>query len=386
MGTFCARLTGLLVGLGVACSAAADVACDKNHYILDAECNAAATQEAIGKVGAVATDANGNVYFSAPHVVYRLDSRGVLTRVAGGNAPGYTGDGGPAVFARLDIPYDAYPEIVIDFIDFYPLVGGLAVDADGNVFIADAYNSRVRRIDASGRISTVLEGSDVKWPQGVAVDANGTLYVSSEYGSLVRMTRDGTITTLTRANCESAFRDPGLCVPESIAVDSSGNVYVPDSYCRVRKVGSLGSVVTVVGNEQPDQHGGPVTCGYAGDGGPALGAALGNMPYAVALDAQDNLYIADTGNHCIRKVDTTGTIDTFAGVCGRNEGGFDGDGGAARHARLRTPSGIAVDLAGNVYVADTGNLRVRMIAPDGTIVTVAGNGYLPGVKWLLQSH
>ncbi len=384
MDTRCARIAALLVGLGAAWGVAADTTCDKNHYILSGECVAAGVQQAIGKVGAVATDAHGNVYFSAPHAVYRLESSGALTRLAGGAVPGYAGDGGPARLALLDIPYDDYPEIHRDFIDFYPLVGGLAVDADGNVFIADAYNNRVRKIDPAGRISTVLDSKSVSWPQGLAADASGTLYVSSAWGALLRMTRDGSITTLTGANCGGAFKDPGLCVPEQIAVDGSGHVYVPDGYCRVRKVGPAGSVVTVVGNEQP---GGDFafTCAYAGDGGPALGAALGNMPYGVALDAAGSLYIADTGNHCIRKVDTTGTIDTFAGICGNN-GGFDGDGGPARQAHFRTPSGVAVDAAGNVYVADTGNLRVRKIAPDGTIVTVAGDGTTPFLKWLLRGH
>jgi sugar lactone lactonase YvrE len=326
MDTLYLRITALLVGVGAVWGAAADTPCDKNHYILSGgECGTAAVQQAIGKVGAVATDAHGNVYFSAPHAVYRLDSSGVLERLAGGSVPGYSGDGGRAVHAQLNIPYDTYPEIVRDFIDFVPLVAGLAADADGSVFIADAYNNRVRRIDPAGRISTVLDSSAVAWPQGLAVDASGTLYVSSAWGPVLRMTRDGTITTLARGNCGPASKGPGLCVPEQIAVDGSGQVYVPDGLCRVRKVGPAGTVVTVVGNEQPDRHGAYTTCDYAGDGGPALGAALGNMPYAVALDAAGNLYIADTGNNCIRKVDTTGTIDTFAGICGKN-GGFDGDG------------------------------------------------------------
>ena len=348
---------------------------DENHYILECYgvCRGGrkATEAPIGLPSAVTTDPFGNLYFSSPNVVYQVDAKGALFRVAGNGTPGYSGDGGPARDAALNIPFDDYPEIREDFIDYYPLVGGLAADASGNLYIADAYNSRIRRIDSSGIITTVITG--IGWPQGVALDTDGALYVSGAWGSLSKIAPDGTATVLAQSNCGSTFRDPGFCVPEQIAVDASGNVFVPDGYCRVRKVTPQGSVVTVAGNENPSGYF-AFTCGYSGDDGPANTAALSNMPYGVAVDGAGNLYIADTYNNCIRKVDAGGFITRFAGVCG--SGSYSGDGGPAIEARLNRPYGVAVDGSGNVYVADTENHRIRMITADGIITTVAGNGNL----------
>ena len=137
---------------------AQELLCGRNHYILgdgDTQSTASGTDVSIGLPGAVATDACGNVYFSSPNVVLKLDAQGTITRVAGGQTPGYSGDGGPASKALLDIPYDAYPELARDPIDFSPLVGGIAVDASGNLYFADAYNDRVRKVTPAGIITTV---------------------------------------------------------------------------------------------------------------------------------------------------------------------------------------------------------------------------------------
>jgi hypothetical protein len=335
----------------------------------------------IGPPTGVATDAIGNVYFSSTSIVYRLDRVGTLGRVAGNGEPGYSGDGGPAAAAKLNIPFDNYPELAQDFIDFGPLVGPLAVDASGNLYIGDAYNNRVRRVDTNGIISTVLgDGpsgypvlidAPTAWPQGLAVDAAGNLYVVGAWGRLARVSREGLITLLAGPQCDN-FANPGLCGPGQIAVDSSGNTYVPDDYCRVRKVSADHEVVTVAGNEVPNGKGGFAhACGYSGDGGPAIGAALSG-PFAVALDGAGSLYIADTGNDCIRKVDSAGVITTYAGVC--LQAGFSGDGGPATAARLNKPFGVTADAAGNLYIADTYNYRIRKVSTDGRIVTVAGNG------------
>ena len=336
----------------------------------------------IGPVTGIATDAIGNVYFSSTSIVYRLDPAGALARVAGNGEPGYSGDGGPAAAATLNIPFDNYPELAHDFIDFNPLVGPLAVDASGNLYIGDAYNNRVRRVDTDGIISTVLGDGPSgyppsygpsSWPQGLAVDSVGNLYVAGAFGPLARVSREGSVTPLAGQNCGGGFQGPGLCAPEQIAVDKSGNTYVPDSYCRVRKISAAGEVVTIAGNQTPDNTVNfVVTCGYSGDGGLAIGAALSNMPFAVALDGAGNLYIADTYNHCVRKVDGAGVITTFAGVC--LQSGFSGDGGPAIAARLSNPMGVAADATGNVYIADTYNHRIRKVTTDGRIVTIAGNG------------
>ena len=343
-----------------------------------------AVDVSIGSPGAVTTDAQGAVYFSAQNIVFKLDSAGSLTRVAGNGTPGYSGDGGRAVDALLNIPYDNYPELIQDFIDNAPLVGGLAVDASGNLYIADAYNNRIRKVDTAGIITTVVGGGNgnnatgspalgaaVSWPQGVTIDSGGRLYITSAWGVLYQVSTDGVLTILARNNCGPAFADPGLCTPEQIAIDSSGSIYVPDGYCRVRKVSPDGSIVTVAGNDRPG-GGFVVTCGYSGDGGPAISAALSNMPYAVAVDGLGNLYIADTYNNCIRRVDGTGIITTVAGVC--QVSGYSGDGGPATEAHLSRPSGVAIDSARNLYIADTGNNRIRKVTPDGIITTIAGDG------------
>jgi len=353
-----------------------------NHYILDCGqgCSDAMTVN-IGNVAGITVDGFGQVYFSNQTMVYRL-SHGFVRQIAGNGIPGYAGDGGPATDASLDMPFD-YAELERDFIDYWPMVGGLAVDGSGAVYIADAYNNRVRKVSLDGTITTVLGGGKTgrpdpgtalsfAWPQGLAFDASGNLYVSSQWGELVKIAPDGTSRVLKQADCGSELID-ALCVPEQIAVDRTGNVYVPDASCRVRKVAPDDSVTTVAGDEQPDNHGFvPTTCGYSGDGGAAVGSALSNMPYGVAVDSAGNLYIADTSNHCIRKVDTGGIISTFAGRC--QSPGFAGDGGPATSALLSDPYGVAVDSIGNVYIADTFNRRIRRVSPDGTIRTIAGNG------------
>jgi len=337
---------------------------------------APALDVSIGPPGAMTIDGKGNVYFSARNIVFKLDGAGTLTRVAGNGRPGYSGDGGPAADALLDIPYDQYPELLHDPTQYGPLVGGLAVDTSGNLYIADAYNNRVRKVDTSGIITTVAGGNGINatgapalgaslpWPQGVAFDSAGRLHIA-DGGALDRVSPDGLLTLL--ASCVAVR--PSLCSSGQIAIDGSGNIYVPDA-CQVRKVSPDGSsIVTVAGDPQP------FTCGYSGDGGPAINAKLSG-PYGVALDALGSLYIADTYNNCIRKVDGAGIITTVAGVCVPAVAGYFyfGDGGPATSARLSLPSGVAVDSALNLYIADAGNNRIRKVTPDGIITTIAGDG------------
>ena len=359
--------------------------CVKNHYILAEPCSVAAIDAAIGSPGAVAVDALGNVYFSSPNLVFKMDSRGLLTRVAGNGTAGYSGDGGPATEALLNFP-KSYYEMDASPTEYDPLVGPLALDAAGNLYIGDAYNNRVRRVDANGVIVTVFGdgkragwGSTnparrLWWPQGIAIDGAGMLFVSDATGILRRIAPDGVLKTMTTNDCGS-HEAPGLCNPKGIAAGALGNIYVADGYCRVRRVSAAGEgavkVVTMAGADTvPDPP-----CEYSGDNGPAIVAALA-WPNAVAVDAGGTLFIADSYNNCIRKVDDAGIITTVAGACGPLMSGYSGDGGPANEARLANPYGVAVDAAGNLYIADRMNQRIRRVTPGGMIYTVAGNGDL----------
>src|ERR1019366_5712021 len=268
---------------------------------------AVARSASIGDPTRLATDAAGNVYFGSLHSVFKVDAGGTLTRVAGNGRPGNSGDGGPAAAAQLSFPM------------------GLAADTAGNLFVADRDASVVRRIAANGIITTVA-GSGVPGFAG-----------------------DGGAATSAQING-----------PYGVAVGAGGSLYIADTGNNVvRKVSPDGAIRTVAGTG---------TRGYLGDGGPALNAWL-NGPESVAVDAEGDLYIADTFNGRIRRVGTDGVIDTVAGV--GSTGIYSGDGGPARSAAISLPTDVALDGAGTLYVADFGNTRVRMVS-GGIITSVAG--------------
>ena len=206
-------------------------------------------------------------------------------------------------------------------------------------------------------------------PGGVAVDAAGTLYIADTDNNRIRkVTTAGVITTVAGNGLAGAGGDGGQAVfaslhsPHGVAVDAAGNLYIADTdNNRIRKVTPAGIITTVAGTG---------ISGHSGDGGPATAARL-NYPVGVAVDAAGNLYIADTGNSRIRKVTPAGVITTLAGT---GIGGYSGDGGPATAAQLKYPFGVAVDAAGNLYIADSGNNSIRKVTPAGIITTVAGNG------------
>jgi hypothetical protein len=263
-----------------------------------------------------------------------------------------------------------------------------AVDAAGDVFIADFINSRVREIvKATGAIITVAgtgstgysgdggpaTSARLYYPTGVALDASGNLYIADLYNNRIRevVKSTGAIITIAGNGMTSDSGDggpatsAGIAGPWGVAVDGSGNVFIADySGQRVREVvKSTGIIITVAGNG---------TAGYTGDGGPATSAEL-YAPYGVAVDSNGNLFIADSNNQRIREVvKATGKIITFAGI---GAAGYGGDNGPAAAARLYNPSGVAVDQSGNVFIADTSNYRVREVTQaTGLITTVAGSG------------
>jgi uncharacterized protein (TIGR03437 family) len=330
----------------------------------------AAVSTPIGQPQRVATDAAGNVYFSSANAVFKMNSAGTLTRVAGNSRAGFSGDGGPAVNAQLNSPQ------------------GIAVDSAGNVYIADSVNNRVRIVTASGIINTFAGNGLISpggprsfgdggpatsavlhLPQGVAVDSSGNVYIADTGDNCIRIvTPDGYINNFAGDSYPSFAGDGGnaenaeMHSPSDIALDSSGNLYIADtSNGRIRKVTRDGVINSVVGNG---------TIGYSGDGGAPLSAEL-LAPISVAVDSSGNIYIVENGDSRIRKVDSKYTaINTIAGT---GVGGFSGDGSSATKAALNSPTGIAVDGSGNLYIADALNLRVRKIA-SGNINSVAGNG------------
>ena len=257
----------------------------------------------------------------------------------------------------------------------------MAVDGAGNLYIADQYNNRIRRVDSTGTITTIAGteergfGGDggpatqapLFLPTGVAVDGEGNLYIADQYNHRIRrVDSTGTITTIAGTGERRFGGDGGpairaqLDAPSGVAVDGAGNLYIADaSNHRIRKVDSIGTITTIAGTGEQ---------GFGGNGGSASQAHL-FFPTGVAVDGAGNLYIADVGNHRIRKVDSTGTITTFAGT---GERGFGGPGGPAVQAQLDAPSGVAVDEAGNLYIADQYNHRIRRVDSTGTITTIAG--------------
>ena len=306
----------------------------------------------------VAVDRTGTVYISDPDNfrVRRVGPTGVISTLAGTGVSGEGGDGGPASAA------------------LFRDVMAVTLDAAGNIYIADAGNRRVRKVTPDG-IVTTFAGIGVEAfsgdggpataaalgrPMALALDAGGNLYIADSTNQRIRRVSAGGIITTIAGNGINGFSGDGgaatsasLGFPVGVAVDRAGNVYVADGdNNRIRKITPGGLISTVAGNGKG---------GFSGDGGLATGASL-NIPFSVALDSAGNLFIADAGNNRVRRVDTSGIISTVAGT-GTN--GFSGDGGAAAEATLDFPWGVATDGAG-VYVADRANNRVRLIFPGLT--------------------
>jgi len=299
-----------------------------------------------------------------------LPGSGVINTIAGNGTAGYSGDNGAALNAELQ-----YPSCV-------------AVDSKWNVYIADYYNNRIRKIAASTGVITTVAGNgtagysgdggaatsaELNYPSCVAVDGAGNIYIADTSNNRVRMVAasTGIITTIAGNGGYGYGGDGGaatsayLGLPSGVAVDTCGNIYIADTgNNRVRKVAeSTGTISTAAGNG---------TAGYSGDGGTATSAEL-NYPNGIAVDSSCNFYIADTSNERIRKVTiSTGVITT---VAGNGTVGYSGDGGAATSAELGYPMGVAIDSYGNIYIGDSNNNRIRKVAvSSGTISTVAGNG------------
>lgn len=316
----------------------------------------------------IAFDSQGNLYFAETnhHVIRRVDRVGEMTTVAGTGTQGYGGDLGHATSALLDSPQ------------------GLAVGASG-LYIADTHNHRVRRVDlASGIITTVAGGSTagaggdhgpanaatLDRPVAVALDAAGDLFIADSESHRVRRVDAVTsiITTVAGEGTQGYAGDEGqagsalLDSPQGLAVDANGNLYLSDTHNhRIRRIdGATGKITTVAGTG---------AFGYAGDVGPAVSARLA-LPQGLSIDAQGDVYIADAANHRVRRIDAaSGVMST---VAGDGTQGFAGDGGAAGSAALDSPRSTALSPEGLVTFADTGNQRVRQVDALSSIQTIAG--------------
>lgn len=292
-----------------------------------------------------------------------------INRFAGNYINGYSGDGGPATSAKL----------------YHP--GGVFADRSGNVYFADFGNYVIRKVNASGIISTIAgngisgyngDGGPATMaelhPTGVSADDAGNVYIADAFNNVIRkINTTGIITTVAGNNTIGYTGDGGPATaaqfedPNDVTVDNSGNLYIPDAHNNVvRKVSAAGIITTIAGN---GYNAGTGNGGYSGDGGPATAAEL-YYPEHVALDKAGNLYISELYNHTIRKVNTSGIISTIAGT-GVN--GYSGDGSAATSAKLDHPYSVAIDTTGNIYIADLGNYVVREIDNSGIIHTYAGN-------------
>jgi uncharacterized protein (TIGR03437 family) len=328
-----------------------------------------ATSAGLGSPRSVAMEAAGSLLITdTTHFrVRRLSSNGTISTVAGTGISDYSGDGGPAINARIGNPVS------------------VAADSAGGFYFADQAHFRVRKVSAAGIISTAAgngrygysgEGvnatlAQLYWPTGVAVDGAGNLLIADLNNHRIRqVSSGGTIATVAGSGWGSSDSfggysgDGGLATkallnhPSDIAVDGSAFYIADQTNCVVRRVGADGIISTAAGTG---------FCGYSGDGGPATSAAFSTLNDIVA-DGRGTVFVSSS-DHRVRKI-SGGTVST---VAGDGTPGFSGDGGLARNARMTSPRGMAVGPDGALYIADTGNNRIRKIAVDGTITTVAGS-------------
>ncbi len=330
--------------------------------------NASRESQVLGTVTGMRMDANRNIYFTdrSTHRLLRLSPAGALTVIAGNGIAGFSGDNGQATRAQLNAAW------------------GVAIDRSGNIYMAEYEGDRIRKVSPNGVITTVAGNGVQGWsgdgpalsnqvnhPKGLDVDAAGNVYIA-DFGNnrIRRLTTSGQLETIAGAGVQCP-NNPSLCFngdnrpatqtniywPTGITVTPNGTIYISDTLNHVVRRFTVGGTMTIVAGT-----GGQF--GYSGDGGPATQAKL-NQPTDIALDSLGNLYIADTGNNTIRVVSPSGTIRSFAGS---GPGGFQGDGGLASEAWLNGPSGLLITAEDDVYIADTGNLRIRLVPAQAPAV------------------
>ncbi len=308
--------------------------------------NGPADKAALTAPMALALDSSGNLYIltNGDGRIRKVDTKAVITTVAGAGTAGFAdGDAAKAQF-------------------YFPT--GLAIDGSGNLFVADALNMRIRKV-ASGSVSTVAGNGILSYsgdngpalaaqlntPLGVAVDASGAVYVADAYNNVVRKVAKNGVISNVAGNGQAGNSDPQLDHPQAVAADPAGNVYIADTQnSRIRKVTAAGTGSNLAGSDQF------------------------YTPTGVAADAAGNVYVADLSRNMVRRISAGGAVTTVAGT---GNAGSSGDGKAATSALLNSPRAVALDAAGNLYIADSGNYRIRRVDTGGVIATIAGNG-LPG--------
>ena len=314
---------------------------------------------------AIAFDKAGNLYITDGFHdrIRKINTAGIITTIAGTGTSGYNGDGIPAISAQVSRPT------------------GIICDLKGNLYFCDNYNNRVRKIDTAGIITTIAGNGSIVYngdnipadtaavysPHWVAKDAQGDLYVS-EWGNhrVRKMDTSGIITTIAGTGISGYTGDGGPAAnamvnsPYGIAIDDTGNIYFADYLENVvRKIDPSGMITTFAGNS---------TVFTLGDNGPATSAGM-NHPIGVMVDGNGNVYITDASHECIRKV-TAGIITTIAG---NGTESFSGDGGPATAAELNNPAGITMDTAGTIYFTDFSNNRVRRLGWPAAIELQSAN-------------
>jgi uncharacterized protein (TIGR03437 family) len=388
----------LPTGVAVDSSGNLDVA-DSNNQRIQQLTTAGAIKTLPGVGRDLAANTAGDLFIASGAYVFELNSSLTLEAIAGNGSYSFRGDGGPAASARLNGPVaialDANGVLyiadqknlrlrsvdtkgVISTIDgdgtlgtgsnqlSYP--GGVAVGPSGTIYIADQNNDRIQVILGSGNIATIagtgipgfngdgLPGAATQLfsPRAMAMGADGTVYFADKGNKRVRALRpDTTVTTLAQTPVSS------------VAVDASGNIYIADGPGnKILSIDPTGRAYVIAGTG---------VSGFAGDGGAALTAQF-NSPGGIAADAHGNLYIADTGNNRIRVIGTNGDVHTIAGAGAAD---FGGDSGPALSALLNAPTGLLLDASGNIWVADTGNNRIRELSPGSASTSVASQQVAP---------